>query len=366
MRILDRYIIISVFGLFFGCLATFFSLYIIIDIFAHLDDILKQHISLGILYRYYFSYLPIIFVQVTPIAGLISTLYTFGRLNRGNEIVAMRSAGMSIYQITRTVIIFGLLLSVCVFWVNDRLLPRSTAITERIKLHMEGNSQKIHDKEREVISSLSMYGLRNRLFFVGRFSPSSNTMENIVILEHDEKQNIIKKVVAAKGVYKDGLWRFYQCITYNFEESGQMKQDPQYLPEEVMAIPESPRDFLTQRQRPEIMTIAQLDDYIWRLSKSGATTVIRNLKVDLYQRFTMPLTSLIIILLGIPFALKMKKRATGLSSLGISIMVGFLYFVLSAVSIALGKVGFITPFLAASLSHIVALTASLYLISTLP
>ena len=138
------------------------------------------------------------------------------------------------------------------------------------------------------------------------------------------------------------------------------------MQEEIMPIPESPREFLSQRQRTDFMNIAQLEDYIWRLSKSGAVGVIRNLKVDLYQRYASPLTCLIIILLGIPFALRMKKRATGMSSLGISIMMGFLYYVLSAVGIALGKAGLLMPTLAAYLSHILALLTSLYLIQSLP
>lgn len=366
MRILDRYIIKSVLGLFFGCMVTFFTLYIIIDIFSHLDEILKQHVQLAILGQYYLSYFPIIFVQVAPMAGLLATLYTFGRMNRSNEIIAMRSSGMSIFQITAPVIIFGIILSITAFLINDKFVPQSMSITEKIKNQMESGKQKAQEKEREVINNLSMYGLKNRLFFVNKFSAATNTMENIVVLEQDEKQNMTKKIVANKGIYKDGLWRFYQCITYNFDESGQIKEGPQYLPEEIMAIPETPRDFLTQRQRTDFMTIAQLDDYIWRLSKSGATTVIRNLKVDVYQRFTVPLTNIIIILLGIPFSLKMKKRATGLSSLGISIMLGFLYYVLTAVGIALGKSGVLMPTLAVSLSHILALTTSIYLIHTLP
>jgi lipopolysaccharide export system permease protein len=365
MRILDRYIIKSVLSIFFACLLTFFSLYIVIDIFSHLEEILKQHVSLDTLKQYYLSFLPLIFVQVAPIAALLSTLYTFANLNRSNEIIAMRSSGLSIPYITRTVIIFGVIVSIFVFWINDKFVPQSTALTERTKDQMEGGTRRTQEKEREVINNLSMYGLKNRLFFVNKFSLAENKMENIVILEHDEKQNIIKKIVANKGIYKDGLWRFYQCITYNFDENGQIGQEPQYLAEEIMSIPESPREFLTQRQRTDFMNIAQLDDYIWKLSKSGATTVIRNLKVDLYQRFSIPLTSVIIILLGIPFALRMKKRATGLSSLGISIMMGFLYYVLSAVSIALGKVGILSPLLAASFSHIIALLISIYLISTL-
>jgi lipopolysaccharide export LptBFGC system permease protein LptF len=62
----------------------------------------------------------------------------------------------------------------------------------------------------------------------------------------------------------------------------------------------------------------------------------------------------------------MRRRATGLSSLGLSIMVGFLYYVLNAVSIALGKAGILEPFLAVSLSHAIGLFAGLYLINNQP
>jgi lipopolysaccharide export system permease protein len=347
-------------------LLTFFSLYIIIDLFAHLDEILKQQVSLIILKQYYLAYLPIIFVQVTPIACLVATLYTFAKLNRNNEIIAMRTSGLSILEIAKTAIIFGVMVSVFVFWVNDRLVPPSLALVENIKVQMETEAKKPQEKEQGAINNLSMYGSKNRLFFVNKFYPQTNTMEGIVILEHDEQQNITKKIVANKGVYKDGLWRFYQSITYNFDKNGQIKGEPQYFQEEIMAIPETPQEFLNQRQHTDFMTIAQLDDYIWKLSKSGASTVIRNLRVDLYQRFTSPFTSIIIILLGVPFSMQMKKRATGMASFGLSIMLGFLYYVLNAVSIALGKAGILMPILSSSLVHIIALTFSLYLINSLP
>jgi lipopolysaccharide export system permease protein len=278
----------------------------------------------------------------------------------------MRAAGLSIFQISKTVIIFGLLVSLCVFWVNDKFVPQSLALNQKIKEDMESGTKKAQEKENEIISNLTIYGLKNRLFFVSRFLPSTNTMEGITVLEHDEHQNITKKIVANKGIYQDGLWRFYQAITYEFDENGQTKGEPQYFEEEIMAIPETPHEFLTQRQRIDYMTIAQLDDYLWKLSKSGAITVIRNIKVDLYQRYTSPFTSIILIFLGIPFALKMKKRATGMSSLGLSMMMGFFYYVVNAVSIAFGKAGILMPILSTSLAQIITLIFSLYFIYTLP
>lgn len=366
MRILDRYILKSVLSIFLLCVLTFLWLYVVIDVFAHLDDILKLKVNFNILIKYYLAYLPIIFVQVAPISCLLSTLYTFGKLNRNNEIIAMRASGLSIFQIAKGIIVFGIIVSVFVFWINDRFVPRAMFLTQKIQDYMDNGSKKTQGKETEVLNNLSIYGLKNRLFFVSKFSPSTNTMEGITILEHDKHQNINKKIIANKGIYKNRIWTFYQCVTYEFDENGQMKNEPKYLEEEIMTIPETPQDFLSQKQSPSFMTIAQLDFYIEKLSASGAVTVVRNLKIDLYQRFSACVTSLIIILIGIPFSLMMKKRATGISSLGIAIMVGFLYYVVNAISIALGKEGLLTPLLAVSLSHIVALIFSVYFMSVLP
>ncbi len=364
MRILDRYILKSVMHIFFSCIFVFLFLYIIIDLLSNLEDILKQQVTLILLIRYYLSYLPVMFVQVSPFACLLSTVYTFGKLNHNNEIIAMRSSGLSILEIARNVLIFGFLISLLVFWVSDRFVPSALTENQNIKAQMDSGVKK--NKSLETITNLSMYGLKNRLFFIRRFSPAAETMEGITILEHDENQNLTHKIVASRGVYQNGLWKFSQCITYNFDHNGQVVDEPGYFEEEIMNIPETPRDFASLRQKPELMNIKEMQDYIWRLSKSGATTVIRNLNVDLYQRFMMPFTSIIIIFLGIPFSLMMRKRATGMSAIGVSIIVGFLYYVLDAVCLAIGKSGLLMPSLAASLSHIIVLSGSLYLIQKLP
>ncbi|MDO8663042.1 MAG: LptF/LptG family permease [Candidatus Omnitrophota bacterium] len=366
MRILDRYVLKSVVSIFVSCIFVFLFMYIIIDVLSRLEDILKLHVHFTLLIQFYLANLPVMFIQVAPFACLLSTIYTFSKLNHNNELIAMRASGLSIFYITKTAIIFGLLVSLCIFWVSDRVMPQAILLTKQIQEKMEEGKKDKNDKKSESLTNVSMYGSKNRLFFINRFYPSTKTMEGIIILEQDERQDLIRKIVANKGVYEDGLWRFYQSITYNFDPNSQIIDEPQYLEEEIMTIPETPVDFLSQRQRPEYMTINQLGNYIWKMSKSGATSVIRNLKIDLYQKFTSPFTSLIIILLGIPFSLMMQKRATGLSSIGISIIVGFLYYVLDAVCVAVGRGGLIPPFAAASLAHIIALTFSISLINRLP
>ncbi|MCU0614251.1 MAG: LptF/LptG family permease, partial [Desulfobacterales bacterium] len=322
MRILDKYVFKSIILSFFACVFVFLFLYVVIDILSHLEDLLKQQVSMRLLADYYLWNLPLIFVQVSAFACLLSVLYTFGKLNHGNEIIAMRSAGLSIFQITKTALIFGLLVSFFVFWINNSLGPRSMQKTQSIKEEMEKKGKRAKDKKFENINNLSMYGLKNRLFFINKFFPSTNTMEGITILEHDRNQNITKKIVANKGQFKDERWIFYQCITYEFDKNGQIKNEPMYEEEQVMSIPETPQEFMNQRQLPELMDIHQLKDYMAKLSNSGAPSILRSLKINLYSRFTEPLTSAIITILGIPFAMVMRRRSTGLSSLGISIVGG--------------------------------------------
>ncbi|MDD5654049.1 MAG: LPS export ABC transporter permease LptG [Candidatus Omnitrophica bacterium] len=364
MRIIDRYIFKSVFSSFLGCILTFQFLYVIIDLFSNLDDLLKQKAKLTLLGLYYLSYLPVIFIQVTPVACLLATIYTLGILNKNNEVTALRASGLSVWRIARVAIIFGAVISVLVFMVNERIVP--SAQNSLVSIRNEIQSQGAKRPEESIIKNMSIYGQQNRLFFVNKFSIKENRLDGIVILEHDRHQELIKKIVASSGIWEDKMWKFYDSITYNFDQSGQIEGEPTYFKEELMDIRETPADFLKQRQHPEYMNISQLKSYISILSKSGAKTVIRNFKVDLYQRFTFPLTSLVIIILGIPFALMIKKRASALSSIGISILLGFLYYVFSAVSLAFGKAGFLPPYLAASLAHIVFLGFGLYKIYTTP
>lgn len=359
MRILDRYLFGSMLRVFIGCVLAFLMLYIVIDVFSHLDEILEQKPGLLLLAMYYLNFLPLIFVQISPFACLLGCLYTLGTLNRNNEIIAMRASGLSIFYINRTLIIFAALISVAVFAVNDKLAPQSEIAKESVRVEMENKHK---TEKQQAISNLSIYGLKNRLFFINKFIPAENRMEGITILEQDEAANVRKKIVASYGVYKEGFWRFSECVTYFFDENDRLSGQPQYLSEQIMDIVETPQDFLKQMQKPEFMSVDQLNEYILKLPMSRVKGVIRNLKVDLYQRFFMPLGNLVIVIAGIPFALIMRRRATSLFSIGIAIMMGLLYYVVNAVSIAFGKAGLLPPLLAASSSHILFLSLGLYLI----
>jgi len=330
-----------------------------VDLFNHLDEIIKQKVNLSLLKEYYFSYLPIIFVQITPISYLLAILYVLGNLSRHNEIIAMRSAGLSILNITAPIIILSIVLSVLVFIVNDRVVPSSLEIFEKIKNKIQKES--ITKEKEEKISNLCVYGLKNRLFFINKLDPKNNLLSGITILEEDQKQNIIRKILASEGKWENRTWTFSNVIIYNYEND-KLKDNIEHYTEQIMDIPETPQDFIKQRGNPQTMNLLQLRNYILRLQKSFAKNIVKNLEIEFYHRIFFSFASLITALIGIFFALRIKTRVSALSSFGVSFGIGFLYYIMDAIFLALGKNISLSPFLSAGLAHMIFLSLSLYFI----
>ena len=92
------------------------------------------------------------------------------------------------------------------------------------------------------------------------------------------------------------------------------------------------------------MSYAELRTYIQKIQASGydATRYL----VDLYSKLSYPLLNVIMVLIGIPFALKTGRSGGVALSIGISVMIGFLYGVVFYVFISFGKSGVLPPILA--------------------
>ena len=92
MKLIERYILKYFLPSFLWCLTIFLSLYIILDMFGYMDEIIRERVPLGTLIYYYLAFAPFIFVQTAPIAVLLATIYNLSNLNKNNEITAMKAA----------------------------------------------------------------------------------------------------------------------------------------------------------------------------------------------------------------------------------------------------------------------------------
>ncbi|MBF0489445.1 MAG: LptF/LptG family permease [Candidatus Omnitrophica bacterium] len=362
MRIIDRYILKSILSIFFGMVITFAFLFILIDTFGNIQDFIEKHVPWTVIGQYYLSFLPMIIVNTSTMACLMATLFTYSNLSSHNEIVAIRTSGMNFWQVTRPALIFSLVVSAAVLLVNECFVPQSSLVNQQIRENQIKVTVSEKKKGIPIIKNFTLYGLKNRLYFIDTFDPNTNTIVGISIIGHDRNQNLIEKIVALKGEWTGIAWKFHNCqITAYNSALPNMPGEVKVYPEKLMDIKETPKDFLRQRLDVTAMNIRQLNDYIGRFSDSGAIRTVNNLRVDLFEKIALPLRNIVIVLAGLPFVLTSagKRKAATFTSIGLALIIGFLYYVLDAVGLALGKGGGLPPWSCAFVAPVIFLTIGL-------
>ncbi len=352
MRILDKYITKNFLYPFFYCLTLFIFLYIIIDLFGHLDEILKHTVPILVLQEYYFSMIPFIVINTAPITSLISTIYVISAMNKYDEITAMRAAGINIFRILVPFILIGLVISVSVFAISEKILPLSMKNARIIKENYIEKEEQDKVKKKKSINNIALYGKGDRLIFIESYDSLSKTANSITILEQDKNGNIAGKISASEGKWLGGVWKFSNILIYQLNEKGMVKGNPLFFENKDIRM-ESPKELISKGTNYELMNFRDLSNYINNFSNTSPE-IIQRLRVDLHQKISLPFTSLVIILLGAAFAIKIKRRGktAAIIGMGMGIVIGFIYYAFMATSIALGKGGIIPPILSAHLANI--------------
>ncbi len=362
MRILDNYISKSIVQIFLSTILIFCFLYILIDLATHLEDFISNKVPAQVIAGYYASFFPVIFVQTAPIACLLATLFTYSTLNNNNEIIALRASGLNFWKITRPAIIFGLMAAALVFLINEKFVPQSLSMSQEIRQDQIELASDKNKSAAQPIKYLFFYGLNNRLFFIDQYQPSTKTLEGITIIGQDELQRMTEKIVAEKGDWTGQNWKFTNCQISRYDPVDQSSTgEVQFYKEKTLDIRENPADLLKQRNSVSTMNIRELRSYIKRFKGSGAVAALNGLKVDLHQKIAYPFACIVIIFAGLPFALTTgRRKGLTFASVGIALVIGFLFYVVNAIGLALGKGGVLPPILAAWFAPIFFMAAGIY------
>lgn len=349
MRILDKYMTRGFIGPFIWCMMLFTIMAVIIDIFSFIDDIVKYKIPAESLIAFYVYYCPTIIVQVMPMAVLLSTIFLLSNLNKHNEIIAMKSGGIGLWRVLAPILVMGMLISAVTFIINDRIIPTSSKVSNKIRKDELEARKSDYTKVRN-LENVAIYGTENRIIFARNYDIEKATLNEIIIHKHDTKQNLISKTTAEKAVWTGEEWKLYKAIVYRIDNAGRILGQPQFFAETNISLNEKPRDFATSEWRAEYMSYKELSGYIKKFKGAGRR-LMRTLLVELNYKISFSFISLIIIVVGAPFAL-ISTRGGVLIGIGMSVAIGLLYYASIAIFLAFGKGGILPPFVAAWFGNI--------------
>jgi lipopolysaccharide export system permease protein len=340
--ILSRYIAREFLKLFFLWVISFFLIFFVVELFERINVVIVNKAPAYLLLEYFLYYTLYYFLpQALPFATLLAALITLGVLARNNEIVAMKAHGVSTYRIMLPLLVLAALITALIFAGNETIVPYAARKATYIW------SVKIKGEEERAFFELNKIWYRGEdvIYNIRLLDPKKDILKGVTIYYFDEAFNLRQRVDAREARWNGNEWTFCEVTMRNFLPEGEVVRET--YDEKDIPIPEKPEDFKKGMRNPQEMTYRELKEYVEKLKSDGYDPT--RYVVDLHTKVAFPFLTFIMVLIGSPLALAASQgRGGGIAQgVGLSIVIGFVYWLVFAISVAMGQAGTLPPLIAA-------------------
>ncbi|HOP39869.1 MAG TPA: LPS export ABC transporter permease LptG [Geobacteraceae bacterium] len=350
MTVLSRYITATYLKLIGLTVGSFVSIYLVIDFLEKISRFSQAHGKPQFILLYFLCKIPTIINQVMPLAVLMSTLLTLGILSRSSEIVAMQSCGISLKRIAKPLLLIAFILSIFTFFSNETIIPNTSQNLKYIEeVLIQGKNPSTFFRLNNIWYRDENFILQARLFI-----PTKWTLKGVTLWRTTDKMQPTKRLEAEEGIWNGQYWTLKNVMERSFSNGAVVatkKISSLPIPLQLKA-----GDLKVWDKYAEDMGFFKLKKYTEKLRMAGYDAT--RYQAQMYAKISMPFACLIMAFVGIPFSLR-GGRSSGIAlGIGLSIGIGFAYFVINAILISFGETGILPPLISAwSANFIFALSA---------
>jgi len=325
-------------------LAAAIGIYLSVDVFENIDKFVNADLPVSRVVQFFLFKLPLITAQITPVGILLAVIITLGLMNKNNEIIALKSGGMSVYHFLRPILMLGLFISIGLFFLSEIVVPITVS--------------KANEIWRMEVKKISVTSVQKNIWFKGHrsisyisyFNPHDQTISGIAINFFDQQFRLTRRVDAAKGVFEEGHWVFYEIMEQVLNKDTD-SYDVKFQKEQIEEIDFLPEDLQRVVQKSEEMSYKELYNYIQDVETEGYDAT--PYRVDFHSKFALPVACLILCIIGTGITLR-KNTTEGLSlTIIYGIVVVFLFWISQSFCLSLGYGGILSPVIAAWISNLI-------------
>ena len=176
MKILDKYIFKELATPFLTSLFVITFVLLSNSILKNIDKFLGKGIELWVVLKFIFLHFGHIFALAIPMAILITTLIAFGRMSGDNEIIALKSSGVTYFQILKPAISFAILVIIFMIPFNLWILPEMNHNIKKLSYSMSRSRPDVEFNE-QLLNNLG-----DKTIYIGK-RLDKNLFEEIVIFD---------------------------------------------------------------------------------------------------------------------------------------------------------------------------------------
>lgn len=314
------------------CLAALASLLQILDLLDNAGEALERGGG-AVLLKYAALRLPSIVDQVIPISVLLAALITLLALVQSNEIVAMRSFGITVYKIVASLAAASLAIAILHFLLSDQIAPR----TERAFRDWWSAGETVPESRRE------RFWLRDgsTVVAVDRVMDGGRELDGLSLFQRDDSGKLTAHLVAERAMFHDGEWRLFTARRTELTEAGIRTTVAPIL---TWPTHLTPANFADVAKPTESLSLRRLLDLLtgrWAGPRSKAFYETR-----LHRKLAFPAASIVMVLLAAPVAHGLRRRGGQATGLVLGLAIGFCYLFVDGMMLALGQAGVLPSSLA--------------------
>ncbi len=360
MKILHKYFLKEFLLSFFWGLVLFCSIFLISEFFFRLTDFIKYKATFGFILKYLFIHVPLWIRDTTPIAVLLGIVFTLNRFNKFGETIAIKSCGINLQKIFVPVFFVVFIFVVLGVYLNMEIVPGVFNNAYNLR---EIVLRKRERQKQQIYKNLTYKLSNSEQITIGSFVLDTKTLFNVIIDTLSRDHTLIEQIKAEKMVFTDGKWKLENVIKRKFDNTGKELLFERKYNTLMLDILRKPEDFIPSLKEIDMMTTIELKEEIEKLKRNGEP--YEKELVAYYMRFSYPFSSIIVLFIGIPFALGLSGKYVKLRGIGYVLVISFFYWSLLSIGRALAETGLLPPFLGAWFSNIIFLIVGLVLFRNL-
>ncbi|MBW2642186.1 MAG: LPS export ABC transporter permease LptF [Deltaproteobacteria bacterium] len=303
---------------------------------------------------------PYFLTYVIPMSIMIAVLLTFLRLSGDNEIVALKTSGMSIYGLLPPVMLFCLFGCLLTLFMTVYGMPWGRLSFKELSYKIVSSNLEIGLKDRTFNDSFE-----DVVLYVHKIDPKSKELQDIFI-EDKRSQNIVSTVVAPRGkLFSEPDEYIYNLLLYNgvIYQADVKNRSTKYIDFDTYEIQLDIEQVSSSLQpgpkhRKE-MNLVELRNYLNNRTQRDSNYY--NTLMELHKKFSIPIACFALGLLAVPLGIQSgsTKKSFGLV-LG---MVFFLiYYLLLTAGLVFGETGTCPPVIGMWVPNVVMGVLGLYLL----
>ena len=332
MKILEIYLWKT---LLISILMTWLALVSLDSFFSYLGELgdTKSQTHYGSLQALiYIGYLiPSSLYNFFPMATLIGALMGLGQLAASSEIIAMRAAGLSIRNIMGSSLKLGIVIALLIFAFGEWVTPKTELQAKSFKLEKKG--------EGPAYTHGGVWAKEGNNFIHIRKTWSKEKVEGISIFTFDTKKVGLTRILQAQKAEKhNDIWDLYDITIKIFHDNNIQIKHLDHLQQSLLI---SDRFMQITAVEPSHLSINELSTYIKHQSRNELNTT--RLEQAYWQRFSLPLSTIVMLIIAMPFAFGSQRNAGAGQRLFIGILIGVVFILINQAVSNMGLVYGFSP-----------------------